>query len=73
VEEAIGRKLHVSYSANAANAEDITFSAATAPAGWRPSDIRANVGMILRDAICQQVPQLLLPWKPQDDGFQPLH
>jgi nucleoside-diphosphate-sugar epimerase len=52
VEQTLARKLHVSYSAIAENAEDITFSPDTAPPRWRPSDIRANIGMIFRDAIC---------------------
>ena len=55
VEETICRKLLVSYSANAENAADITFSPDIGPPRWRPSDLRANIGMIFRDAICSGV------------------
>lgn len=55
VEETICRKLLVSYSANAENAADITFSRDIGPPRWRPSDLRANIGMIFRDAICSGV------------------
>lgn len=50
VEQVLGRKLQVSYSAEE-NAEDITFSPTVMPAGWFPSDLRGNVGMIYRDAL----------------------
>jgi nucleoside-diphosphate-sugar epimerase len=56
VEQAIGRKLHVSYSASAENAEDITFAPDIGPPRWWPSDIRANIGMIVRDAISHGAP-----------------
>jgi UDP-glucose 4-epimerase len=52
VEEAMGHKLHVTYSMDPLNSADITFSPEVLPAGWRPSDLRVNVGIIYRDALC---------------------
>jgi hypothetical protein len=51
VERVIGRKLHVAYAREAANAEDITFDASVLPAAWAPSDIRWNIGILYRHAI----------------------
>lgn len=51
VERVIGRKLHVTFAREAANAEDITFDASALPAGWSASDVRWNIGLIYRLAI----------------------
>lgn len=51
VEDVIGRKVYVSYGADRVNSEDITFSANAIPAGWRPSDLRGNIGTIYRAAL----------------------
>lgn len=51
VERAVGRKVLVTYSHDAANAEDITFDSAVLPHAWEPSDLRFNVAHIFRDAI----------------------
>jgi len=56
VEEAHGRKLHVSYATGTENAEDVTFAPATTPANWHPSDLRGNVGIIYRDAHSRGLP-----------------
>jgi nucleoside-diphosphate-sugar epimerase len=56
VEEAHGRKLYVSYATGTENAEDVTFSPATTPANWHPSDLRGNVGIIYRDAHSRGLP-----------------
>lgn len=56
VEEALGRKLHVSYAMGAENAEDVTFAPATTPPNWHPSDLRGNVGIIYRDALSRGLP-----------------
>jgi nucleoside-diphosphate-sugar epimerase len=56
VEEAHGRKLHVSYATGSENAEDVTFAPATTPANWHPSDLRGNVGIIYRDAHSRGLP-----------------
>jgi nucleoside-diphosphate-sugar epimerase len=50
VEETMRRKLHVAYSLDPSNGQDITFSAALAPAGWVSSELRTNVAAIHRDA-----------------------
>lgn len=55
VEQTIRRRLLVSYSADPANAEDSTFAPEILPAGWHSSDLRANVGMIYRDALSRGV------------------
>jgi nucleoside-diphosphate-sugar epimerase len=51
IERAVGRKALVTYSHDAANAEDITFDAGVLPKGWAASDLRFNVAHIFRDAI----------------------
>ncbi|MEA2165493.1 MAG: hypothetical protein QOK37_3620 [Thermoanaerobaculia bacterium] len=56
VEEAYGSKLHISYAMGTANAEDVTFSQATTPPDWHPSDLRGNVGIIYRDACSRGLP-----------------
>jgi UDP-glucose 4-epimerase len=55
VEQTIGHRLFVSYLGDAANAEDITFAPDALPSGWHGSDLRANVGMIYRDALARGV------------------
>jgi nucleoside-diphosphate-sugar epimerase len=52
VEEVMGRKLHVAYSMDPDNSADITFSPAVLPPAWQPSDLRSNIGIIYRDALC---------------------
>lgn len=51
VEAVVGRKLHVQYSVDTANGEDITFSPTGHPPGWAPSDLRWNVGAIYVAAL----------------------
>ena len=50
VEEAMGRKLYVTWRA-AENAEDITFAPSILPRRWLSSDLRANIGRIYRDLL----------------------
>jgi UDP-glucose 4-epimerase len=52
IEEVFRRKVHVSYSIEPDNAEDITFAPTVLPEGWLPSDVRSNIGLIYRDALC---------------------
>jgi len=51
IEEVMGRKLYVTYVAEAVNSADITFSSDACPARWSPSDLRANIGRIYRAAL----------------------
>jgi nucleoside-diphosphate-sugar epimerase len=51
IERVIGRRAYLSYSLTPANSEDTTFSRATFPAGWWPSDLASNVRRIYREAL----------------------
>lgn len=51
VENTLGRKLYVEFSADRANAADITFSPRLLPSGWTQTDLRVNILDIYRHAI----------------------
>jgi len=51
IEDLLGYKIYVSHAPGAPNREDITFSRAALPPGWVPSDLRANAGIVYREAM----------------------
>ena len=56
VEERLGRRLFISYVRDQNNREDITFAPGTMPAGWRPSDLATNIGLIASDFLASGLP-----------------
>jgi len=51
VEQALGRRLYVSYALAPSNDMDITFSPGLRPPGWAPRDLFSSVRDICRDAL----------------------
>jgi UDP-glucose 4-epimerase len=51
VERVLGRRIYVTYSTDASNAEDVTFSSAAVPDGWRATDLESRVREIHRRAV----------------------
>jgi len=51
IEDLLGYKIYISYAPGAPNREDITFARSALPSGWVSSDLRANVGMVYREAM----------------------
>jgi len=48
VEDALDRRLYLSFAPTPSNREDITFRPTTMPAGWTPSSLKTNIGLIAR-------------------------
>jgi UDP-glucose 4-epimerase len=46
VEDALDRRLYLSFARARSNVEDITFRPTTMPAGWNPSPLKTNIGFI---------------------------
>jgi UDP-glucose 4-epimerase len=51
VERVLGRRVYVTYSTDASNAEDVTFSSGVVPDGWRITDLESSVRAIYRRAV----------------------
>ncbi|MGE5276670.1 MAG: NAD-dependent epimerase/dehydratase family protein [Acidobacteriota bacterium] len=51
IEDLLGYKIYISHAPGAPNREDITFSRAALPPGWVSSDLRANAGIVYREAM----------------------
>jgi len=51
VERVLGRRVYVTYSNEASNAEDVTFSSGVVPEGWRSTDLESRVREIYRRAV----------------------
>lgn len=51
VERVLGRRVYVTYSNEASNAEDVTFSSGVVPEGWRSTDLGSRVREIYRRAV----------------------
>ena len=51
IEDLLGYKIYVAHAPTPSNREDITFAPSVLPPGWISSDLRANVGLVYREAM----------------------
>jgi len=56
VEDALNRRLYLSFAPAPSNREDITFRPTTMPAGWIPSPLKTNIGLIARTFLAEGGP-----------------
>jgi len=62
VEDALDRRLYVSFVPTQSNREDITFRSTTTPAGWVPSPLQTNIGLIARSFLAAGGPAASPSW-----------
>jgi nucleoside-diphosphate-sugar epimerase len=51
IEDVLGYKIYIGHAPRATNRDDITFAHTALPPGWIASDLRANIGIVYRDAM----------------------
>jgi UDP-glucose 4-epimerase len=68
VEDALDRRLYVSFVPAQSNREDITFRPTTMPAGWNPSPLKTNIGLIARTFLAAGGPVASPSWSSRFPG-----
>jgi UDP-glucose 4-epimerase len=51
IEDVLGYKIYIAHPPHATNRDDITFAHTALPSGWIASDLRANIGIVYREAM----------------------
>lgn len=68
VENALNRRLYVSFVPAQTNREDITFRPTTMPAGWVPSPLKTNIALIAQTLLAAGGRVASPSWNPRFPG-----